>query len=160
VTSIGATPKSGSSANGENCFLTAHFFHQQRHLTMSPSPTTLSNPRDGERVPLGTLIYFRVRNQQHFWEMIIGEFEKSGITQAELCRRTGRDPKRVCDFLGSPGNHTLNTISDYLFAMSGAQPECDISHPLAQMSRIDSAGAKEGTLRLKDDSRKATFVLT
>lgn len=116
---------------------------------MSRNPTQLSNPRPGERVPLGTQIYFRTRNQQHVWELVKDEFDRSGITQVELSKRTGRDTKRVCEFLGSPGNYTLDTITDYLFAMSGAQLEYTISHPLAQSPRDDDAGEIENDFIMK-----------
>lgn len=127
---------------------------------MSQNPTQLSNPRPDERVPLGTQIYFRTRNQQRVWEMIVNEFSRSGITQAELSTRTGRDRKRVCEFLGSPGNFTLDTISDYLFAMSGAQLEYTISHPLGQVPYNENDDQIENEFKPQMKVTKSTDPLS
>ena len=106
---------------------------------MPPNPTSLYNPREGEPVPLGTFVYFRTRNRQRLWETIIDEFERAGISQAELHTRTGRDPARISNFLNVPGNSTADTVSDHLFAMTGAQLEYSISHPLSNAPIVQPA---------------------
>ena len=97
---------------------------------MSQSHSSLSNPKTGERVPAGTLTYFRVRNRQRVWELLTSELERSGITQAELCRRIGRDPSRISGIFSAPSNLEIDTLSDVLFGISGAQLEYAPSHPL------------------------------
>jgi hypothetical protein len=62
--------------------------------------------------------------------MVIKEFKKSGVSQADLTRRLGGDVSRVCRLLGAPGNWTLNTVSDLLFAISGAEPVYSVKYPL------------------------------
>ena len=58
------------------------------------------------------------------------EFVKSRLSQADLARRLGRGTDVVCRLLGGPGNWTLDTISDLLFAISGAAPVFGVEHPL------------------------------
>lgn len=89
---------------------------------------------------MGSLVYMQERNKQTVFETVTGEFEKSGLTLTELAKRTGRDISRVSKFLAAPGNWTLNTISDYLFAISGARLEYQITHPLKDVAQ-NSAGA-------------------
>jgi hypothetical protein len=92
--------------------------------------TGLSNPIAGEKVPLGTLAYFRSRAKRRAYDLVIKEFKKSGITQVELARRLGKGTDRICKVLGGPGNWTLDTVSDLLFAISGAVPVFDVGYPL------------------------------
>jgi hypothetical protein len=92
--------------------------------------TTLSKPTDDERVPIGTLAYFQARNRARLYETVINEFERSNISQATLARRLGKRPEVVSRFLAAPGNWEIDSVSDYLFAMSGAETEYAISQPL------------------------------
>lgn len=103
---------------------------QLRQMDMSLNHSNLSKPTSGEKVPAGTLIYFRMRNRQRLWEMVVNEFERNGITQAELCRRIGRDPSKVSALLNSPSNIEIDTLSDFLFGISAAQPTYGLVYPL------------------------------
>jgi len=63
------------------------------------------------------------------------EFEKAGITKAELADRLERGADRVSHLLGAPGNWTLDTVSDLLFAISGAEINYHVTYPLQRPSR-------------------------
>jgi hypothetical protein len=91
---------------------------------------TLSKPSDDNRVVDTTLVYFRERNRLRIFELVLGEFINSGITQACLARRSGRRPEVVNRILSTPGNLTLDTVSDFLFAISGAEPAYGVQYPL------------------------------
>jgi hypothetical protein len=99
---------------------------------MSRKDSILSNPEGSERIPVGTLAYFRARDRWRVYEFVLGEFQKSGLTKAELARRLGKRPEVVSRLLGAPGNWTLDTVSDLLFAISGAEPAYRAQHPLDQ----------------------------
>jgi hypothetical protein len=58
------------------------------------------------------------------------EFTKSGLSQADLARRLGKGTDIVCRLLGGPGNWTLDTLSDLMFAISGAAPVFSKDYPL------------------------------
>lgn len=100
--------------------------------------TTLSKPVRAERVPKGTFGYFRTRNRHRLYSMIIKEFKKSGLTQADLARRLGKSPEIVCRLLATPGNLQVDTLSDLLFAISGAESTYELSYPLDKLARNDT----------------------
>lgn len=103
---------------------------------MNTSPnSTLSEPSGSDRVPIWTLGYFRVRNKQRIYSLVVNEFKRSGLSQADLARRLGKKPDIVCRWLAAPTNWTLNSISDLLFAISGAETTYALNHPLTQAPR-------------------------
>jgi hypothetical protein len=104
-------------------------------MTTSPQTFTLSKPVGNDPVPAGTLGYFRARNKYKVYGLVLQEFKKSGISQADLARRLRKAPEVVCRLLGSPGNWTLDTVSDFLFAISAAEPKYDLAYPLDKPAR-------------------------
>lgn len=100
--------------------------------------TTPFKPTGAERIPKGTLGYFRAGNRHRLYSLFIKEFKVSGLTQADLARRLGKKPDVVCRLLAAPGNLQADTLSDLLFAISGAQPTYALSYPLEQPVRNDT----------------------
>src|SRR5262249_39772289 len=92
-------------------------------------------PTGSNRVPLGTFGYFQARNKRNAYDIVMEEFEKSGLSQADLARRLGKGTDLVCRLLGGPGNWTLDTLSDLLFAISGATPVYSLDYPLTRPPR-------------------------
>ena len=92
----------------------------------------LTPPRDGQKTPFVTLAYFRQRQRNRLFDLVHAEFRKSGLTQAELARRMGRRPEVVSRMLGAPGNWRLDTVSDLLFAISGAEAAFTTRYPMAE----------------------------
>lgn len=97
--------------------------------------STLFNPEGDALVPAGTLGYFQARNRSRIYEAVLQEFLQSGITQAALARRLGKRPEQINRLLGAPGNWTLDTVSDLLFAISGAEPVYGVQYPLRDPDR-------------------------
>jgi hypothetical protein len=95
----------------------------------------LSNPSGDEPIPAGTLAYFQGRNRTRIYEAVLQEFLRSDISRATLARRMGKRAEQVSRLLGAPGNWTLDTVSDLLFAISGAEPVYGVQHPLKEPSR-------------------------
>lgn len=62
--------------------------------------------------------YLNARVRNSFYDYVLRRFheaeEKEGLTKAKLARRLGLEPARVTRLLGSPGNWTLDTISELL----------------------------------------------
>ena len=100
--------------------------------------TTLSKPVGVEPVPKGVFGYFRGRNKHRLYNLVIREFKKSGLSQADLARRLGKTPDVVCRWLAGPTNWTIDTVSDLLFAISGAEAKYEISYPLDLPAQNDS----------------------
>ena len=91
------------------------------------------------KTPFITLAYFRQRQHDRLFDLEHAEFRKSGLTQAELARRMGRRPKVVSRMLGAPGNWRLDTVSDLLFAISGAEVAFTTRYPMAESSPAAAA---------------------
>jgi hypothetical protein len=125
-------------------------------VTTSQPTLSLSKPEGDERIPVGTLGYFEARNRNRLYEVVLNEFLRSGISQATLARRLGKNPDVVCRWLGAPGNWTLDTVTDLLFAISGAEPEYRLAYPLDGATRnysepewLGSADGTDTTVRLE-----------
>src|SRR5437867_2944605 len=88
-----------------------------------------SKPSEANKIPGPTLEYFRTRNKMQVFNLVQREFERSGLTQKDLAARLGKGADQVCRLLGAPGNWTLETVSDLLFAISGSELACSTSDP-------------------------------
>jgi antitoxin HicB len=102
---------------------------------MSTSQTIgLSEPVGAAKIQAGTLGYVCARNRQRQYDLVIEEFKKSGLTQAELARRLGKSPEVISRLLARPGNWESNTLSELLFAISGAVPAYRVDYPISHRS--------------------------
>lgn len=109
---------------------------------MPTSPTSfLSEILEGTRIPIGKRAYFQERLRNRVYDMIVAEFlrlsEKTGLTQKKLSERVGRGPDQVNRWMSSPGNWTLDTVSDLLLGIAGAELEIAIM-PLAERPKLNS----------------------
>jgi hypothetical protein len=98
----------------------------------------LSKPEGAGRIPLGTLGYFRARNKWRVYDLVLREFKKSELSQADLARRLGKRPEVISRLLGAPGNWGLDTVSDLLFAIAGGEPVYGVAYPLNEAARNDA----------------------
>lgn len=106
---------------------------------MNIYPTTsLSKPTGAEPVPKGTFGYLRARNRHRIATLIIKEFKESGLSQVDLARRARKSPATICRWLATPGNMRADSLSDLLFAISGAVPTYGVDYPLEQPARNDT----------------------
>jgi len=85
----------------------------------------LSEVEEGLPIPLSKRAYFQARLRNRLYHLIIEKFvaaEKiNGLTRAELARRIERRPEVITRLLGSPGNWTLETVSDLLLGISAEE---------------------------------------
>src|SRR5690349_15611965 len=95
----------------------------------------LSKPKNGERVPAETFAYFRARAKRHAYSLVMKKLQESGITRAELSKRLGKEAAQISRMLGGPGNWTIATLSDLLFAICGGVPAYSIEYPLEKPHR-------------------------
>lgn len=97
---------------------------------MSTLPTAAPfDPNSTDKLSIGTLGYIRARNKNAFYNLVVGEFKKSGLTQAQLAKRIGRTADVVCRLLGRPSNMEIDTASDLLFGICGATLKLGVQHP-------------------------------
>lgn len=107
-------------------------------MTTSATMFTLSKPAGRDKISGAASAYMQTRNRMRAFDAVHAELKKSGISKAELADRTGKGADRIAHLLGAPGNWTLDTISDLLFAISGAEIDYQISYPLDKTPRNQS----------------------
>jgi hypothetical protein len=97
-------------------------------------------------IPADKRTYLSDRLRHRLYDLILSEFMKHqkdnpGFTQAALARRIGSRPEIVNRWLSSPGNWTLDTISNLLAGISGAELGISVNrladYPKANLSRPD-----------------------
>lgn len=97
-------------------------------MTTSQMPF-LSDPQPGERISSDTFHYWRARAKREAYDLVLGEFLKSGMTRTELARRLGKTLPEISRMLGGPANWTIATVSDLLFAIAGGIPKWEMVLP-------------------------------
>jgi hypothetical protein len=95
---------------------------------MTTSPTAFLSEVESEFdvIPAEKRAYLSDRLRHRLYDLILNEFmkhqeENPGFTQAALARRIGSRPEVVNRWLTSPGNWTLDTVSNLLAGISGAE---------------------------------------
>ena len=116
--------------------------------------TSLCEPVGTEPIPASTLRYMRARNLRRIYSLIIEEFKNSGLSQADLARRLNNSPEVICRWFAGPTNLRANTISDLLFAISGAEAAYELHYPVQDAKR--NSGFPEW---LNDSSDNITGVI-
>ena len=87
--------------------------------TTIPSDDSVDSP-----IPLGMRVYFRERLRNRLYELVISEFDsfkRRGHSQADLARKIDMRKDQLCRLLSGPGNMTVDTVSDLLLGLSGAE---------------------------------------
>jgi len=88
-------------------------------MTSSLKRKSLSKPVTGALVPAYDLALVRGRNKNKAHSFLLQCFEESGVSKAELAQMLSKRPEQITRWLGGPGNLTLDTLSDLLFALKG-----------------------------------------
>jgi|ERR1700677_400274 hypothetical protein len=106
-----------------------------------PRTSFLSEILDGSPIPPEKRAYFQERLRGRLFDLIMRRFieaaETSGLTQKGLAHRIGNRPDRVNRLLASPGNWTLDTLSDLLLGIASAELDIAIA-PLADQPKRNS----------------------
>jgi lambda repressor-like predicted transcriptional regulator len=66
------------------------------------------------RIAASTLAYLAERAQSNCYDYVMRKFQSSGISKAELARRTGKGPDGINKTLANPANWTIRTIAELL----------------------------------------------
>ena len=86
----------------------------------------LSEILAGGKLSQATLGYFRERFRNRIHQFVLKQFiakQKDGLTQADVARILDKRPEQIHRWLGTPGNWTLDTVSDLMLAISKAELE-------------------------------------
>lgn len=100
-----------------------------------------------ECIPVAKLEYFRTRFRLAVYDLIASKFQRQEtLNQKEYAARIHRKPEAINRLLSSPGNWTLDTVSDLLIGMA-AVPVIDaedvqaVLHAAASRSRNENLDA-------------------
>lgn len=113
------------------------------------SIANLSKPTGREKISSATLAYIQTRTRMEIFTLVQNEFDKSGLSQADLAARLGKGTDRICKLMGSPGNWTLDTIAELLFAINGGVVRWSVAYPLENVKREEKSPGTD---------KRATFV--
>ncbi|MBY0510549.1 MAG: helix-turn-helix domain-containing protein [Rhodospirillaceae bacterium] len=83
-------------------------------------------------IPNGLVALMGRRACNLFHDYILTQFAESGITQAELARRSGRSAAQINRWLSSPHNWTIDTAGVLFFAITGKEFVLDGKKPFEQ----------------------------
>ena len=100
-------------------------------MPTSPNRSALSE-HSREPIQGGTLGYIRARAKRRMFTFLIEQFEKSGISQAQLSRRLNMDRARVSKYLGTPSNWEFETLCDLFFAITGGVFNPELAFPIRE----------------------------
>jgi hypothetical protein len=107
-------------------------------MTTSQTPFLLEI-LNGDPIPPGKRAYFQERLRNRIYCLILEEFiqksESENLTQKTLAHRVGKGADQINRWLSSPGNWTIDTISDLLIGISGSELELSISKIADQLPR-------------------------
>lgn len=100
---------------------------------MTTSPMSfLAEPHRDDEIGARTLGYISEATRDAIYDFIIQRLMESGVTRATLARRLGKDPSQVSRTLGAPGNWTIDTCAELLFAIDGSTLQFSQAWPLRQ----------------------------
>jgi hypothetical protein len=88
-------------------------------MTSSLKRKQLSKPTKAEQIAPYDLALVRGRNKNRAHGMLLESFAKSGMCKADLAKMLNKRPEQISRWLGGPGNLTLDTLSELLFAIKG-----------------------------------------
>jgi len=114
-----------------------------------------------EKITAGTLKYVKARNRHKIYNLLVREFRKSGLSQADLARLLGKSPETICRILARPRNIEIDTVSELLFAMSGCTLSFDCEFPVKRTSDAawHAASSKKVSITVSQDTSAKTVVM-
>ena len=88
-------------------------------MTSSLKRRSLSKPQRDTKIHPFDLGHVRTRNKNKAHSLLLELFKESGLSKAEIAKMLDKKPEQITRWLGGPGNLTLDTLSDFIFAMKG-----------------------------------------
>lgn len=104
-------------------------------MTTTSQTSFLDRPTGDERIPERALGYVTEAAREEMFDMIATACVEAGVMRSQIAKRLGKDPAVVTRQLSAPGNWTIDTISEYLFAINGrlvrASSYCPVEQAVA-----------------------------
>lgn len=80
----------------------------------------LAKPVGDDRISERALGYVTEAAREDAFDLVVSACVEAGVQRAAIARRLGKDPAQVTRLLNAPGNWTVDTISELLFAIDGS----------------------------------------
>jgi transcriptional regulator with XRE-family HTH domain len=87
-------------------------------MTTSRLQLFLSDVVEARTLPESAFVYFRGKLQNDVHVLILKAFLRSGLTQKQLAKRTGKSASVVNRWIGATGNWELNSVAEFLAGMN------------------------------------------
>jgi hypothetical protein len=101
-------------------------------MTTISRTSFLAEPQGEDRVSTRTLAYVAEATRDSLFDFITMRFLESGLTKARLAKRLGKDAAQVNRLLSLPGNWTIDTCAELLFAIDGSMLSISGYKPLEE----------------------------
>ncbi|MCR5859752.1 hypothetical protein [Mesorhizobium sp. J428] len=100
--------------------------------TTSRATSFLAEPVGDDPISERALGYVTEMAREAAFDLVATACVEAGVSRASLARRLNKDPAQVTRMLGAPGNWTLDTIAEMLFAIDGGMLRMSSYKPLEQ----------------------------
>lgn len=87
--------------------------------TISHTTSFLAEPTGEERISDFTLGYVTEMAREEVFDMLATACVEAGVPRNQIAKRLGKEPAQISRMLNSPGNFTIDTIAQTLFAING-----------------------------------------
>jgi hypothetical protein len=104
--------------------------------------------------------------RMEIYEEVLAAFREAAISQATLAKRLGKRPEQISRLLSGPGNWTIDTAAELLFAIDGSLARIERrwpslgrqrnysfhTHPgevVSRISPLESTNTKAGDYRIQ-----------
>lgn len=119
-------------------------------MTILPAPSILAEPIGNERLSPRTLAYVAESAREQLYDLVVQKCIETGVSKATLAKRLGRDPAQISRLLGAPGNWTIDTFAELLFAINGSMLQASSYLPLrAALSNRRAPACFDGSTIVK-----------
>lgn len=119
---------------------------------------------EGNPIPVAKLSYFRTRLRLQLHELIVRRFQQQEtMRKADLARRIHRAPEAINRLLASPGNWTLDTVSDLLIGMGRvfiSFEDDEVAHMIAGGVVAENPRHIRGPMQSSGQSRALAQMVT
>lgn len=86
---------------------------------MSQNNLELAKPVESAALSPRAVGYVTENARAEVFDLVVRNCIETGISNALLAKRMGKDPSQISRLLGAPGNWTIDTIAKLLFAIDG-----------------------------------------
>lgn len=100
--------------------------------TTSHQTSLLAKPQNDEPISKRTLGYVSEMAREEVFDLVATACVEAGVTRGQLSKRLAKDPAQVSRLLAAPGNWTIDTIAEFLFAIDGSMLRAARFSPLEQ----------------------------